>query len=231
MSETSETTTTNWEAVIAKMKKADFTRPAIGIKSFIADTELMLISVENDKTELLNAKLDWTIVIEARELTEELRLAQSEWTANSKQKSDMEQEWKTLLPKAENMREELLHHFTFAFRNDSALLSTVRAIREGDSKADLIQDLYDLDVVGNDNIAQLDNTGFNTELLDENKALSRKLKDTHEMAFGAADDNSELKFKRDAILTLLIERDKTIREYGRYVFWRNKDKREKYIRA
>jgi len=47
---------------------------------------------------------------------------------------------------------------------------------------------------------------------------------------GAAGETSENKVIRDKAFTLLFEKESTVREFGRYVFWKKEEKLAKYYR-
>jgi hypothetical protein len=48
-------------------------------------------------------------------------------------------------------------------------------------------------------------------------------------ANGSAGEGGEVKNLRDKAFTLLAQKESTIREYGRYVFWQDEEKRSRYI--
>lgn len=49
-------------------------------------------------------------------------------------------------------------------------------------------------------------------------------------ANGAAGESSANKLLRDKAFTLLAEKVSTIREYGRYVFWKDEGRKEQYLK-
>ena len=48
--------------------------------------------------------------------------------------------------------------------------------------------------------------------------------------YGLSDESSRTKLLRDKVYTLLYNKVSEIREYGRYVFWKDVDRKEKYKR-
>ncbi|MUP38129.1 hypothetical protein [Labilibaculum euxinus] len=46
---------------------------------------------------------------------------------------------------------------------------------------------------------------------------------------GSKDESSPNKSLRDKAYTLLMERVSSIREFGSYVFWKNEERRNKYL--
>ena len=75
-----------------------------------------------------------------------LREAQSLWFKDRYSQQEAQREWMELSPLAYDLRDDLLHGFRFAFRDDTVILSRISAIADGGGHADMIQDLNDLAV-------------------------------------------------------------------------------------
>ncbi len=109
----------------------------------------------------------------------------------------------------------------------SDLLSRVSAIADGNSHADMIQDLNDLVVLGKLHLPELAAIKFNTDQLDEAAALADKMADLLGKA-SSEDDTSETKKLRDKAFTLCKESVDGIRKCGQYVFWRDEERVKGY---
>lgn len=101
-------------------------------------------------------------------------------------------------------------------------------IREGGSNADMIQDLLEEAVLGEKYPEPLAAINFDLNLLQQARTVSHTMSELLATANGADGDTSETKLLRDKAFTLLDKADSTIREYGRYVFWKDETKRDRY---
>lgn len=141
---------------------------------------------------------------------------------------EAQQEWKIQSPEAFDLRDELLHIFYFAFRKDEVLLNRVRAIAEGDSNADMIQDLNDLSVLGKANIDAVKAVGAKPALLDQAATKADEMANLLAAANGDRAEQSETKTIRDKAYTHLKQLIDEVREAGRFLFWRNPDRYKGY---
>jgi hypothetical protein len=71
-----------------------------------------------------------------------LREAQSVWNKDYRSQQEAQKEWAEQAPLAYDFRNDLLASMRFAYRKDEALLNRVKAISEGNTNADMIQDLH-----------------------------------------------------------------------------------------
>ncbi|MBI9061521.1 MAG: hypothetical protein JEZ14_06000 [Marinilabiliaceae bacterium] len=142
-----------------------------------------------------------------------------------------QKEWLEQSPKAYELRDELLHHFSFAYRNHPDLQKKVMRIREGGGHKDMIQDLIELAVLGEKNPEPLTIINFDPSLNESARTTSHSMSELLAATNGSKDDSSANKLARDKAYTLLIEDMRIIREVGQYVFWRNPDRKEKYVNS
>lgn len=63
-------------------------------------------------------------------------------------RQEAQREWLDQSPAAYDLRDELLHHFSFAYQDYDDIKKKVMRIREGGSHADMVQDLVELAVLG-----------------------------------------------------------------------------------
>uniref|UniRef100_UPI003217B3F3 hypothetical protein n=1 Tax=uncultured Draconibacterium sp. TaxID=1573823 RepID=UPI003217B3F3 len=66
------------------------------------------------------------------------------------------------------------------------------------------------------------------DLLQLVRTVSHSMSELLATSNGSDGDSSEAKILRDKAFTLLNKADSTIREYGRYVFWKDDEKRDRY---
>lgn len=136
--------------------------------------------------------------------------------------------WNVQADAAYDLRDELLHAFRYAFRNDSSLLSRVNAIAEGNGHDDMVQDLNDLAVLGRESPLVLNKIGFALEKLDLAAALSDQMAGLLAMINGAKKEGNSAKLLRDQAYTYLKELVDEVRACGKYVFWKDKRRLKGY---
>ena len=69
---------------------------------------------------------------------------------------------------------------------------------------------------------------FDLEKLAQARAFSHSMSELLAASNGAAGEGNESKVLRDKAYTLLADKARIIRNYGRYVFWKNEDKLKRY---
>ncbi|WP_461644200.1 hypothetical protein [Labilibaculum euxinus] len=161
-----------------------------------------------------------------------MQYAQSEWLAVSNSKSEAAKEWNGISEKASVLHRELLHDFRFAYRNDRELKMLVDKIAEGNGNADMIQDLSDMHALGKANPDQLATINKDMSRLDLAAEYAGVLGNLLAKANGVRDDNDKpAKEMRDRAYTYVKEAVDEICMYGKYVFWKDENKVEKYSSA
>ena len=158
-----------------------------------------------------------------------LREAQSIWVKDHNSQQDAQREWAEAAPAAFAMRDELLHTFRYAYRNDPVILSRVAEIAEGNTNADMIQDLNDLSLLGKSNTGPLEAINFILEKLEVAANASDELANILALANGDKSLQSESKVIRDKAYTHMKELVDEIRNAGKYLFWKNEKRYKGYI--
>lgn len=218
-----------WKEQIENLPSNEVKLPNQPIDVFAAQTETLATEAAKDKEALSHAGLDVTIIDDLIPLTGALRYLQANWMSEYRARQDAQKEWNEQSPHAYELRKELLHHFSFAYRNDPDLMKKVRRIREGAGHADMIQDLVEIAVLGEKNVQPLTNINLDIQLLQEARTVSHAMAELLALANGASDATSGNKELRDKAFTLLYNKVKTIRDYGRYVFWQDDNRKAKYL--
>jgi len=156
------------------------------------------------------------------------REAQSVWNKDYRSQQEAQKKWITDSPAAYDLRDELLHTLRYAYRNDEALMNRVRAIAEGDGHADMIQDLNDLAVLGKENPESLNGINFDLTKLDTAATLSDDMADLLAEANGDKVVQNESKVIRDKAYTYVKVLADEIREAGKFLFWRDRNRSKGY---
>ncbi|SHF94614.1 hypothetical protein SAMN05444274_11453 [Mariniphaga anaerophila] len=156
------------------------------------------------------------------------REAQSIWNKDYRSQQEAQKQWAEQAPEAYAFRDDLLASLRFAYRKDDALLSRVNAISEGSSHADMIQDLNDISVLGREYPAPLTAIGFDLAQLDLAATRADELADLLAEANGDKSDPNYSKTIRDKAYTHLKALVDEIREAGKYVFRKDKNRLKGY---
>lgn len=206
-------------------------QPNMPLGEAIQEAENLVPWCQDDKDALIKAGLDWALVEDLPLRAGACRHAQSIWTRESQTREDAQKEWQQKSPAAFDLRDELLHHFTFAFRNETELVRQVQTIREGSSNADMLQDLSDLSVLGKENEKLLTAVGVDPKLLNKAAQMADELAVVLANANGESGDDGQVKVQRDRAYTFMKQAVDEIRQTGQYVFWRDEDRKKGYVSA
>jgi len=217
------------QAEIEAINEADIKSPGLPVDTFLQEAENLYQWCQADKDKLTAAGLDWTIVDSLPVRCGALRQAESLWFKERFTREEAEREWREKSPVAYDLRNQLLHDFHFAYRNNPDLANRVSHIAEGSGHADMIQDLNDLAELGKANTDQLNTIGFSIEQLDLASSTSAEMAELLSQATSDRADNNAARVIRDKAYTLLKQAVDEIRDCGQYVFWRNAERFKGYV--
>ena len=214
--------------VISAINPADVLTPNIPIDVFVQEAENLFHWCSDDEGELTRVGLDWTLVTTLPVRAGACREAQSLWNKERNTRQEAEQAWKDEAPAAFGLRDQLIHTFRFAYRKFDGLLSRVDEIAQGDTNADMVQDLNDLSVLGKANAEPLVIINFDMPLLDTAADVSDRMGDLLGATNGERKEVSEAMLIRDKAFTYLKQAVDEIRECGKFAFWRTPDRLKGY---
>ena len=203
--------------------------PNMPVGEAVQEAENLYAWCQDDLQALTKAGLDKALVDDLPLRAGACRYAQSLWSREFQTQEEAQKEWSDRSDEAFDLRDELLHHFTFAFRNQPDLVNKVQTIREGGSNADMLQDLSDLHVLGLKHKEPLKAIGFDMSLLNTAAQTADELSVVLAKANGESGDDSEMKVQRDRAYTYMKKAMDEIRRTGQYVFWRNEDRVKGYV--
>jgi hypothetical protein len=127
------------------------------------------------------------------------------------------------------LRDELLHHFFHAYYNFPDLYNHTQQIAEGNTHADMIQDLSDLAALGKDNTDPLKAISVDLSLLDKAETASAIMAKLLAASNGHKLQDNELRVLRDKAYTHMKEAVDEIRRCGQYVFWKDEQRYKGYV--
>lgn len=211
------------------LKAEDVKEPNIPIGIYLQEAEDLKIWSTSDIVALVEVGLEAKTIEDLGVCAGATRTAQSLWQKAMQTREQDEQKWLNLSPEAFRFRDRLLHSYRYAFRGRSDLLATVSKIAEGNSNADMIQDLNDLAELGKANTEPLEAISFDLNLLDKADTDADMLAEILAGANGDRLGFNELRDMRDRMYTLLKECVDEVRECGKYVFWDKPDRYKGYI--
>lgn len=218
-----------WKDRIESLSEDQIKLPNQPVDDFAASVETLAVNAGEDRDALASAGLDVGMVDDLTSLAGALRYCQAMWMGEYRARQEAQKEWLERSPSAFGMRDELLHHFSFAYRKDNTVLKKVMRIREGGSNADMIQDLIELAVLGEKYPEPLSAINFDLANLGQARTTSQAMAELLAASNGSAGETSSTKVMRDKAYTLLTEKASAIRETGQYVFWKDEEKRAKYV--
>ncbi|MCW3789430.1 hypothetical protein [Plebeiibacterium sediminum] len=216
-----------WKDQIENLAKENVKLPNNPIDEFTAYAENLAIEALKDKDKLEAAGLNPTYIDDLKSLSGALRYCQAMWTAEFKAMGEARQQWKIESPEAFQLKKEMLHHLSFAYRNMDDVIQKVKRIRKGSGNADMIQDLLELSVLAEKYPEPLTKIGFDTTLVSKSRTVSNEMRELLAQANGG-DTASVIKLNRDKAFTLLQIRITEICEVGRYIFWEDPDRLSAY---
>jgi len=221
----------NYEAMLGEARAIatnDIKTPRIPVGIFAQESEDLYQWCKKDKAQLMAAGIPEANFEKLNQAAGALRHAQSLWAEDLKSRQEAEQRWVEESPDAFDMRDQMVHTFRYAYRNDQGNLMTLNAIAEGDSTADMIQDLSDLSVLGSKNKEPLQAINFDMAMLERCAIMSSDMADLRAMANGEKYTQNDNKLIRNQMYTLLKGYVDDIRNCGKYLFWRNKERLKGY---
>ena len=201
---------------------------------YIHEAEYLYRWCQDDKKELTSKGFDWTVVEDLPIRCGALREAESKWHRAKLLRREAENIWVQELSKGYDLRNEIAHHFYYAFRDNSSLIKKVKKLVTGTTHAGMLQSLNDLSVLGRFNRELLKKIGFDFTLLDLAAQKSDELSTKKAGASWDSKDYQEAKKIRHQAFTHLKEAVDMIYNYGRYVFRKDsarlKGYRSKHLR-
>jgi len=202
--------------------------PSLPVNVYLQESEDLFHWTLDDIPLLITAGMSEEKRLDLDVRTGACREAQSLWNKDRRSTKEAEKQWIALAPVAYDLRDELIHKFRFAFRNDPKLLGRVSEIAEGTGHSDMIQDLNDLAVLGKENTDLLAPIGFDRVLLTTAAETSANCADVLAIANGSKQKGNETKVIRDQAYTYLKQSVDEFRAAGKYLFWKNPERLQGY---
>ncbi|WP_321514913.1 hypothetical protein [Marinifilum fragile] len=225
----------NYESIkesLLAISANEVSKPGMPVNTYIVEAEDKKHYATQDKDKLVAAGLKEEYINSLPIRIGALRHAQSVWTKESEAKSIAEKDLKLLSEDAMALHRVLIHDFKFAYRNDEEGKKVVDKIAEGSGYGDMVQDFSDLYVFGTAKPQALLDIGFDNTKLEKALELANSMGPLLSAINGERDENDKpSKEMRDRAYVYLKEAVDQICEYGKYVFWEDEERLEKYSSA
>lgn len=204
------------------------TPAGIPVEVYIQEAEDLFKGCLNDEAELVGKGVPWDFVLDLPIRSGALREAETDWGTARRTKEEAEKQWEEKAPTAYTFRNELQGDLRFAFRKDTGLTSRMKDISSGSGYPDMIQDLNDLQKLGRQNPGLLEPIGFDMTKLDRAQAMVDELSELYADVKQERVKAKAAKKIRDQAYTHLKEAVDEIRDYGRYAFRWDDDRKKVY---
>ncbi|MGQ1910954.1 hypothetical protein ACT3CE_14345 [Marinifilum sp. RC60d5] len=205
--------------------------PTIPVSTYLQDAENLVLWTKDDLNELARVGIRQQHIDELIVRIDICRKVQTCWIHSKETQSELDKNWKKELQTGKDLYRELLHYFTYAFRNDEKLSKTLKRNKKANSHASLIQTLSNLRVLGDANKDLLEKISFDFQLLTKASDLSNRLGILAGKCHANNWNIKENKRFRDKTYTYLKLCIDEIRDAGKFVFRDNKKRLRGYMIA
>lgn len=207
---------------IESITRENTIEPTIPIDTYLQEAENLVLWAKDDINELAKVGISQKNIDELIVRIDICRKVQTSWIHYKKTQSELDKNWKKELQAGKDIHRELVHYFSFAFRNDVALSKKLKRIKKANKIASLIQTLSNLSYFGESHKDLLEKVSFDFQLLEKASNLSHQLghlaSEYHANKWNIK-DNKRFRDKTYTYLKLCVDE---IRDAGKFVFRGNK---------
>lgn len=214
---------------IEAIPNAKIIKPNMPIAIAVQEAKNLYRWCQHDKELLVKTGVPKKVLNDLPVRAEACMEAQAVWIDDLMRKREIEKKWKLLSAEAKNLKRELLHHYKHAYRNDHDRLFILKKTSNNGSNAHLIQSLNDLAVIGESDIQLLKKTDLDVTLIAHARDLVREAAQTLGKVNSIVPSENVNKRLRDKAYTYLKSAVDEIRYHGKYVFWKNPERRKGYV--
>ncbi|MBN1111645.1 MAG: hypothetical protein JXA53_01875 [Bacteroidales bacterium] len=182
----------------------------------------------NDKDILISKGMKAESIDDLLNASDALLTAESIWKNEIESGDTYSQEWKQKSPAAFDLREELIHIYKYAFRNEPNLLKLVAEIQDGISNSNLIEDLHGLCLIGQKNSSLLTPVNADISLVTKAGTMATEMGNLLAKANSERNSTSESKINRDKAYTFVKRLTEEVRECGKFAFWKDETRLKGY---
>ena len=199
--------------------------PSMPMDVFIQEAHRLYHWAQTDKEQLLKAGLSEELLEDLPFRADAAAEAQNIWRNFIHGQSEAQQRWNAESPEAYELRDEIINAMCYAYRENIPLRTKVKDLSRHKGEFDLIADLHQLATMGRENPAPLRKVGFHLSKLEQAAMMSKGMGQIKHSASGS---DGLVKRVRDQAYTYLKEAVDTVRDCGKYVFWKTPSRRKGY---
>ena len=191
-------------------------RPRIPVEVEAQEAEQLTEWAQDDKDRFQKVNFNWNIVKSLPVRAGAARYAEALWRNLRLRQEDAQRIWETERVKGYDMREELIDAMEYAFDEDDDLIQRLQEIQEGESHADMIQDLTALSALGREKKEMLEAIAYPMNKIEQAAKLGDRLSKL--LAEAGADrlEDPEEKKIRDKAYTYLAAAVRKVRRCGKF---------------
>lgn len=202
--------------------------PTIPIAIYLQEAENLAVWAKDDIDQLSKVGINISHIEDVKERIEACRVLQTEWINIKNCTSDAKIKWQKECKGGYALHKEILHDFNFAFRNHEDLIKLIKRIKLDHGFASLVQNLANLEKIGESNKQLLEKIHFNFNKLDKALHLSEILFFLRNNYKSSEENKHKQKVLRDKSYTYLKLLLDEVRLSGKYVFSGNKERLQGY---
>jgi len=208
--------------------KKDVKRPKFGVDELVDEVLDLSITANEDEEKLTAAGLSRFYIRELASRAVTFRYADAVWKASKGASTEFTENWDAEKEEYREFASETIHSFDFAFRKHPVLSKRLKEIREGSSYANMVHDLMTLYVIGTENPEPLQAINYDFSNLERCKEIA----DDAGIQFALSNDDREERSEqldvRNRAHAFMMEAANEVREYGKFVFWKDPERYKKY---
>ncbi|PXY02013.1 hypothetical protein DF185_05025 [Marinifilum breve] len=205
--------------------------PTIPIDTYLQDAENLVLWAKDDLNELAKVGINQKHIDELVVRIDICRRVQTCWIHYKETQSELDKSWKKELQAGKDIYRDLVHYFTYAFRNDEELSKNLKRMKKINKHVNLFQTLANLSKLGDSHKDLLEKVSFDMQLLEKASELSDSLgllAATYHINHLDIKENKRFRDKTYTYLKLCIDE---IRNAGKFVFRDNKKRLRGYMIA
>ncbi len=198
----------------------------IPVNTYVEEADALYIWARTDKERLMEMGLAGELLEDIPARAGALREAQSLWMVERMDKFETEKQWEKEYPEAVELYNELVSIYRFAFRKEPGRLKSLKALSRKRTLPFFIQGLNDLGFIGTqaDYEPLLTAVRFDRSLAERAVEMADRLAElSGRQSADRSPETSGLVLRNQAY-THLKEAVDQVREFGQYVFKKDKDR-------
>lgn len=213
---------------IQSISRDNIITPTVPIAIYLQEAENLAVWANDDLDQLSKVGISSAHIEDLKERIEACRIFQTEWIKLKNIKPTEQKLWEESRKLAIELRGELIFTYKYAFKDDKTALKEVKKIKKQNKTANLVATLHNLYRIGNKYPELLEKISFDFNQLKDLSQLAYKLKNQRSEFVAITPDKEKFKHLRNQSYTYLKHLIDEIKDAGKYVFAKNKERLQGY---